>query len=68
MKSMLSEQPLRFWHRGQTVNLGNVPPDRTLLDLLREDLRLTATKEGCSDSIDFIGETGVVGMAVSPQI
>jgi xanthine dehydrogenase small subunit len=30
------------------VQLGNVPPDRTLLDLLREDLRLTATKEGCA--------------------
>jgi xanthine dehydrogenase small subunit len=40
--------PLRFWHRGQVMNLGNVPPDRTLLDLLREDLRLTATKEGCA--------------------
>ena len=40
--------PLRFWHRGAVVQLGNVPPDRTLLDLLREDLRLTATKEGCA--------------------
>ncbi len=40
--------PLRFWHRGSVVQLGNVPPDRTLLDLLREDLRLTATKEGCA--------------------
>ena len=39
---------LKFWHRGQVINLGNVPPDRTLLDLLREDLRLTATKEGCA--------------------
>ena len=38
---------LRFWHRGEVINLDNVPPDRTLLDLLREDLRLTATKEGC---------------------
>ncbi len=30
------------------MQLGNVPPDRTLLDLLREDLRLTATKEACA--------------------
>ena len=40
--------PLRLWHRGTLVQLVNVPPDRTLLDLLREDLRLTATKEGCA--------------------
>ena len=39
--------PLRFWHRGALVELANVPPDRTLLELLREDLRLTATKEAC---------------------
>ena len=39
---------LRFWHRDQVKNLGNVPPDRTLLELLREDLRLTSTKEGCA--------------------
>jgi xanthine dehydrogenase small subunit len=44
----LVTSPLRFWHRGQVMNPGNVPPDRTLLDLLREDLRLTATKEGCA--------------------
>jgi len=40
--------PLRFWHRGVLVKLGNVPPDRTLLELLREDLRLSATKEACA--------------------
>ncbi|MBM3386212.1 MAG: xanthine dehydrogenase small subunit [Betaproteobacteria bacterium] len=40
--------PLRFWHRGAVVQLGNVPPDRTLLALLREDLHLRATKEACA--------------------
>ena len=40
--------PLRFWHRGSLVKLGNVPPDRTLLDLLSEVRRLTAAKEGCA--------------------
>jgi len=67
MKSMLSEQPLRFWHRGHTVNLGNVPPDRTLLDLLREDLRLTATKEGCAAG-DCGACTVVVAEAVNGQL
>ena len=29
--------------------LGNVPPDRTLLEVLREDLGNTGTKEGCGE-------------------
>ena len=29
--------------------LGNVPPDRTLLEVLREDLGSTGTKEGCGE-------------------
>ena len=41
-------QPLRFWRNGQLVCLNNVPPDQTLLSLLRETLRCTATKEGCA--------------------
>ena len=28
-----------------------VPPNRTLLELLREDLMLTGTKEGCDDGV-----------------
>ena len=40
---------LRFIQRGEVVNLGNVPPDRTLLELLREDLGCTGTKEGCGE-------------------
>jgi xanthine dehydrogenase small subunit len=40
---------LQFIRRGQTVTLGNVAPDRTLLELLREDLRCTAAKEGCAE-------------------
>ncbi len=45
---LIAETPLRFWHRDAVVERHHVPPDRTLLDLLREDLRLTATKEGCA--------------------
>ncbi len=55
--------PLRFWHRGQVMNLGNVPPDRTLLDLLREDLRLTATKEGCA-----AGDCGACTVVVAEAV
>lgn len=42
-------RPLNFIRRGQRVSLVNVPPDRTLLDLLREDLGATGTKEGCGE-------------------
>ena len=41
--------PLRFIRRGETVTLANVPPSRTLLEVLREDLGSTATKEGCGE-------------------
>ena len=44
-----SVKTIRFLRRGEVVNLGNVPPDRTLLDLLREDLGLSGTKEGCGE-------------------
>jgi xanthine dehydrogenase small subunit len=40
---------LRFIQRGQVVQLHNVPPTRTLLQLVREDLGLTGTKEGCNE-------------------
>ena len=45
----MATSTLRFIRRGQPVSLGNVPPDRTLLDLLREDLGATGTKEGCGE-------------------
>ena len=40
---------LRFIQRGEVVSLANVAPSRTLLELLREDLGLTGTKEGCNE-------------------
>ncbi|WP_421954503.1 xanthine dehydrogenase small subunit [Polaromonas sp.] len=40
---------IRFIRRGEVVTLGNVPPTRTLLEVLREDLGLTGTKEGCGE-------------------
>ena len=40
---------IRFLRRGAIVSLVNVPPSRTLLELLREDLFSTGTKEGCGE-------------------
>jgi len=42
-------KPIRFIHRGQVVTRLDVPPERTLLELLREDLHCTGTKEGCGE-------------------
>src|ERR1044072_2197359 len=45
----MESKTIRFVRRGELVSLGNVPPDRTLLEVLREDLGCTGTKEGCGE-------------------
>ena len=74
MSSMLSPslppvctKPLRFLKRGNIVSLANVPPSRTLLDVLREDLCSTATKEGCGEG-DCGACTVVLGEAVDGHL
>src|SRR5881275_3047413 len=45
----MESKTIRFVRRGELVSLTNVPPDRTLLEVLREDLNCTGTKEGCGE-------------------
>ncbi|MDP3758913.1 MAG: xanthine dehydrogenase small subunit [Ramlibacter sp.] len=45
----MESKTIRFIRGGELVSLGNVPPDRTLLEVLREDLSRTGTKEGCGE-------------------
>lgn len=42
-------QPIRFYHRGEVVEVSGVHPTRTVLDWLREDAHCTGTKEGCNE-------------------
>lgn len=45
----METKTIRFIRRGEVITLGNVPPDRTLLEVLREDLGACGTKEGCGE-------------------
>lgn len=40
---------IQFFYKGQVVRLKNIAAERTLLDVLREDLRACDTKEGCAE-------------------
>ena len=42
-------KPIRFVKGGVLHTLHDVPPQRTLLEVLREDLHQTGTKEGCGE-------------------
>ena len=53
---------IRFIRRGEVVSLSNVPPSRTLLELLREDLACTGTKEGCGE-----GDCGACTVVLGEQ-
>ena len=58
---------LQFVWRGEIVTLRHVPPTRTLLQLLREDLAHSATKEGCNEG-DCGACTVVLGELQGEQI
>ncbi|PZP94806.1 MAG: xanthine dehydrogenase small subunit [Variovorax paradoxus] len=42
-------QPIRFFHRGEIVEVQGPPTTRSVLDWLREDASCTGTKEGCNE-------------------
>ena len=61
----MPSQPIRFFHRGAVVEVGDAAPTRTVLDWLREDARCTGTKEGCNEG-DCGACTVVIGEAAAP--
>jgi xanthine dehydrogenase small subunit len=61
----MQTRPIRFFHRGQVVEVNEAAPTRTVLDWLREDARCTGTKEGCNEG-DCGACTVVIGEAAAP--
>ncbi len=49
MSRNFGTQAIRFFHRGEIVEVSGAHPTRSVLDWLREDARCTGTKEGCNE-------------------
>ena len=61
----MNTRPIRFFHRGRVVEVGDAAPTRSVLDWLREDARCTGTKEGCNEG-DCGACTVVIGELAEP--
>jgi xanthine dehydrogenase small subunit len=62
----MSTRPIRFFHRGQVVEVSDAAPTRSVLDWLREDARCVGTKEGCNEG-DCGACTVVIGELARPD-
>ena len=62
MNKHTPQQPLRFIRRGEVITVNDVTPTRTLLEVLREDLHCTGTKEGCGE-----GDCGACTVVIGEQ-
>jgi len=63
----MNTRAIQFVRRGEIVSLRNVAPTRTLLQVLRDDLNCTGTKEGCNEG-DCGACTVVLGEAQGDHI
>ncbi|MEO8124859.1 MAG: xanthine dehydrogenase small subunit [Burkholderiales bacterium] len=61
----MTTRPIRFFHRGEIVEIDAAAPTRTVLDWLREDVRCSGTKEGCNEG-DCGACTVVIGELAEP--
>jgi xanthine dehydrogenase small subunit len=67
MELPMNTPSIQFVRRGEIVSLRDVAPTRTLLQVLREDLNCTGTKEGCNEG-DCGACTVVLGEADGDRI
>src|SRR3990167_3894849 len=61
----MSTRPIRFFHRGQIVEVADAAPTTSVLDWLRDSARCTGTKEGCNEG-DCGACTVVLGTLAAP--
>jgi xanthine dehydrogenase small subunit len=49
IEASMNTRPIRFFHRGEVVEVADLPTTTTVLQYLREHAGCTGTKEGCAE-------------------